>query len=106
MLGRAGDSVPGRPGFASAEEETRAQPISNDSAKTALLWASLKTRTSYASPRPAARGSQGRVFWSSLRVAPAEARLAGADDGLGPVGATQLGEDPGDMVADRVGAQE
>ncbi len=36
----------------------------------------------------------------------AEARLAGADDGLGAAGDPELGEDPRDVVAHGVGAEE
>jgi len=63
-------------------------------------------RTSYASRGPTAPEPGAYLHRRFLRVVPAEARLAGADDGLGAAGNPELGEDSGDVVADGVGAEE
>src|SRR3712207_5145015 len=108
MLGRSRSSSRSGPGPASAPNKaTRASPGSKDSAKVAtLLLITPITWTSYASVEPAVSGPGSRCRRRSLVRVPAQARLAGADDGLGAVGATQLGEDPRDVGADGMGAEE
>src|SRR5687768_10365186 len=68
-------------------------PASHPCQREQTAW---RTRTAWRAPPPGAR--------RSAAVAP-QARFAGADGGLGAVGDPQLGEDAGDVVADRLQAQ-
>ena len=67
-----------------------------------LVGASITRRTRI---NPKARRSTGRDLRRCGRRRAANARLASAQDRLGPVGDLKLGKDVRDVIADRLGSQ-